>query len=45
MLLTATLLLLGLMFLMWGAAVWATFRDEEHESVSSSQQEPLQKAA
>jgi len=46
MLITATLLVLGLMFLMWGAAVWATFQDdeEEHKPVSSSQQ-PLRRVA
>ena len=46
MLMTATLLLLGLMFLMWGAAVWATFQDdEEHDPVSSSQQRHLRRVA
>jgi hypothetical protein len=39
------LALVGLMLLTWGAAVWASFVDEEHDRDSQSGQRHFPKAA
>jgi hypothetical protein len=35
----AVIALLGLMFFMWGAAVWASFKEEEEEEQKESREE------
>ena len=43
-----TVALLGLMFLTWGVAMWASWRDKEHASspyADEREAEPYEKAA
>ncbi len=39
----AVIALLGLMFFMWGAAVWASFKEEEEEQKESREEEDIPK--
>jgi hypothetical protein len=39
----AVIALLGLMFFMWGAAVWASFKEEEEEQKESREEEDVPK--
>jgi len=39
----AVIALLGLMFFMWGAAVWASFKEEEEEEKESREEEDVPK--
>lgn len=39
----AVIALLGLMFFMWGAAVWASFKDEGAEEEESREEESMPK--